>query len=303
MKRALKWAGIGLGGLLGVLLLATAAVYGITEYRLQKTYDVTPAAVAFLNDQATIEKGKHIATTRGCVDCHTANLAGKVFVDAPPFGRLFAANLTGGRGGAGARYRSDTDWVRAIRHGIRPDGKPLLFMPSHEFNVLDDKDLGALIAYLKSVPPVDNVAPKENMVGPIGRVLFLKGDLPLVPAELIDHTAPRNVAPPAGPTAAYGAYLATGCTGCHGAGFSGGPIPGAPPEFPPAANLTPDPATGLGKWTEQDFFTALRTGRRPDGRQLREEMPWKLTAQMTDDEIRAMWLHLRSLAPQPVGNR
>lgn len=301
MKPFLRWTGIAAGVVVGALVLVAAGVYGASEYRIRKTYDVQPAAVAFRSDSETVARGKHIATTRGCVDCHTPSFAGKVFIDAPPVARLFASNLTRGEGGVGGSY-TDRDWARAIRHGIGPDGKPLLFMPSHEFNVLTDEDLGALVAYLKSVPPVDN-PPEKSTVGPIGRLLFLKGDLHLLPAEIIDHDAPRAAAPAAGPTAEYGAYLSTGCAGCHGAGFSGGKIPGTPPNFPAAANLTPDTETGIGAWSEADFFRALREGRRPDGRELAPEMPWQLTREMTDDEIRAIWLYLRSVPAKPVGNR
>src|SRR5690606_25887190 len=144
--------------------------------------------------------------------------------------------------------------------GIGPDGKPLLFMPSQEFYPLSDEDLGALIAYLESLPAVDHT-PGKSSVGPLGRVLFLAGQLPLLPAEMIDHDAERRATPAPGPTAEYGAYLATGCTGCHGAGFSGGKIPGTPPEFPAASNITPHEATGIGTWAEADFFRALREGR------------------------------------------
>jgi mono/diheme cytochrome c family protein len=95
-----------------------------------------------------------------------------------------------------------------------------------------------------------------------------------------------------------------GCIGCHGPTLSGGPIPAHPPEFPAAGNLTPDKATGLGPWTEADFFTMLRTGRRPDGRQIDARyMPWKYTAQLTDDEIRAMWRYLQTVPAKPKGNR
>jgi cytochrome c553 len=103
---------------------------------------------------------------------------------------------------------------------------------------------------------------------------------------------------------AYGKYLAVTCTGCHGEGLSGGAIPGTPPDWPPAANLTPDEATGLGGWTEADFFRALREGKRPDGTDLQGDfMPWKLTAKMTDDEIRALWMYLQTLPAKAEGGR
>lgn len=301
MNRLVRWTRAGAGVLLGLLILVLGVVYGLSEYRIRKSYHVQPGVVALRGDSATLARGQHIAITRGCVDCHSGNFAGRVFIDAPPVVRLFASNLTSGAGGVGSTYR-DEDWVRAIRHGVGPDGKPLLFMPSQEFNVLSDQDLGALIAYLKSLPPVNN-APVPNRVGPVGRLLFLKGDVPLLPAELIDHTAPRPAPPIAGATAEYGAYLSTGCTGCHGLNFAGGKVPGTPPSFPIAANLTPHRDSGIGSWTERDFFTALRHGRRPDGRQLAPEMPWKLTAQMTDAEIRAIWLHLRTLPAREHGER
>src|SRR5690606_20928440 len=210
---------------------------------------------------------------------------GKVFIDSPVIAKLTASNLTAGAGGVADKY-TNADWVRAIRNGVKPDGRPVLFMPSHEYYVLSDEDVGALISYIESVPPADNVLP-GNSVGPLGRILYVTGQLPLLPVELIDHDAERPAVPEEGPTAEYGAYLATGCSGCHGMTFSGGKIPGTPPDFIPPPNLTPDVETGLGAWTEEDFYLALKEGIRPDGRSLDVQyMPWNLTAQMTDDELK-----------------
>lgn len=73
---------------------------------------------------------------------------------------------------------------------------------------------------------------------------------------------------------------------------------GSPPGTPPAANLTP---AGIGNWTEADFFHAIRTGKRPDGSVLNSFMPWATFRNMTDDELRALWLYVRSLPPaQPA---
>ena len=301
MKTALRWtARIG-GALLALVIIALVAVYGVSEYRMRKSYDVRPAPLTFRVTPDAVAKGRHIAVTRGCTGCHGENLAGSPVIDAPAIGRLSGTNLTRGKGGIGGE-RTDEDWVRAIRHGVAPDGRALLFMPSHEFNPLGDEDVGALVAYIKSVPPVDNEVPR-NRVGPVGRALFLAGQIHLIPAEMIKHDAPRSTPPAPGATKEYGAYLATGCVGCHGDGLAGGKIPGGPPEWPAAANLTPDPETGLGKWTEQDFFRAMREGKRPDGREIREPMPWKSFAQLSDEELRAMWLHLRSIPAKPAGSR
>ena len=96
----------------------------------------------------------------------------------------------------------------------------------------------------------------------------------------------------------YGEYLANTCKGCHGAGFSGGPIPGIPAQPPYPANLTADVATGLGSWQEADFVTALRTGIRPDGTLITSAMPWQTFQGLTDDELDALWLYLQSVRPR-----
>jgi len=102
-------------------------------------------------------------------------------------------------------------------------------------------------------------------------------------------------------TPEFGKYLAdtAGCSGCHGPGLSGGVIAEAPPGTTPAANLTP---AGLGTWSEADFFKAMRTGTRPDGRVLDTFMPWPYYAQMTDDELRALWRFLQVVPPRATGN-
>ena len=299
MKKVLKWLGFILGGIIGLLILVAVAVYALSSTRINKTYDVPVAAVDIPDDEATIERGQHVAATRGCGDCHGENLAGAVMIDEPPVGLFYAANLTAGAGGVGANY-TDEDWIRALRHGIGPDNKPLLFMPSHEFYYLSDKDLGALIAYLKTLPAVDK-PPTASSVGPLARVLFLAGQFPLLPAELIDHTGSRPSSPPPGVTATYGEYLAVGCTGCHGETFAGGPIPGAPPDWPPAANLTP--SGNLSNWTEADFISTIRSGVTPEGVELDAEyMPWSTFGRMTDDELKALWLYIQSLPPQATAS-
>lgn len=299
MSRVLKWGGYGIVGLITVLLLAGATVYGASELKVRKAYAVTGSTFTLPTDRASVERGRHVAVIRGCLDCHGEDGGGRVMIDAlPVFARLAAPALTpSGRPGS---YTAE-DWDLAVRHGIGPDGRPLLFMPSHEFAGMSDQDLGALAAYFRSLPPVAAELP-PNALGPLARALYLKGDLPLVPAELVDHEAPHLAAIEPAPTAEYGAYLAAGCVGCHGEGFGGGKIPGMPPEAPPAANLTMH-ETGLAAWTREDFFRALREGRRPDGSEIDPFMPWQATAQMTDLEIEAVWKYLKTVPPAPLGTR
>jgi cytochrome c553 len=87
-----------------------------------------------------------------------------------------------------------------------------------------------------------------------------------------------------------GEYLATimDCGGCH-------EIPSLGIFYPP--NLTPDADTGLGSWTEADIIKALRTGVRPDGRELAPVMPWRSYAKLTDSDIQSLASYLKNLKP------
>ena len=300
MKKILRAIAWSVGALLALVIVAGCALYFYTQRGMDRKYAIAGHAVHVPADSLALLRGEHVATALSkCVDCHGADLGGRQFIDVPPVARLYAANLTRGAGGVGG-VLSNLDWERAIRHGVKPDGSALLFMPSLEFQHLSDDDVGALIAYLKSRPPVDR-EPAKNSVGPIGRLLYAKGDLVLLPVERVAHEAHPS-SPPAAVTAEYGRYLAEigGCKGCHGEGLSGGRIPGTPPDWKPAANITP---TGIGHYTEEDFFRALREGKRPGGVAIDSLMPYRFTKLMTDDEIRAVWLFLKTVPPKPYGGR
>lgn len=287
-------------GLLVVGVVFVGGVYLISAWHMRRTYDVHPQAVAVPTDPDAVTRGARLAIVRGCVDCHGEDLGGKVFINDPLIGRFVGRNLTRGEGGVGAKLTTE-NYQLAIRHGIGPNRRSLLFMPSTDFWGMNDADLGDLIAYLKSLPPVNRRLPASSS-GPLGRFLYLKGDFPLLPAESVNQTAARPAPVPPGETVAYGAYLAESCTGCHGKHLSGGPIPGTPPSWPPAANLTPD-ASGLKTWTAGDFEHLLRRGQRPNGSQVSDVMPWRDLAHLTDREVAALWLYLRTVPARPEGHR
>jgi mono/diheme cytochrome c family protein len=298
MRRVLKWLGIALGSLLILIVIGLGVVYAITSRAMSKTYAITPAPLSIPVDSASVTRGRHLATAvNQCLNCHGDNLAGKVFVDNPVMGQIYSTNLTRGKGGTGARY-SDLDYIRAIRHGIGRDGKPLLAMPADAFFYLSDPDLASIIAYVKSVPAVDAVLPPRK-VGPLARALYLATDFPLIPGENLPHDQPPPAEVPRAVNTEYGGYLATiaGCKSCHLPDLNGGvPIEGNVL----SANLTP---TGIGKWTEADFVKAMRSGIKPDGRVLSAVMPWPYIRHMTDDELRALWVYLRSLPPKDARGR
>jgi len=296
MRSVLKWAGVATGTIVALVVLALAAVYLVSSITLHRRYAVQVQPVAVPRDSAALARGEHIARL-GCQDCHGPDLTGTTMIDQQPFAVLSAPNLT--PAGVGAQL-TDLDFVRAIRYGVAPDGRSLVVMPSSVYYFLRDADLAAVIAYVRSVAAATRPL-KATSFGPISRLLLATGKLPVLQAELIDTTAPRS-APPQGATVEYGAYLARtgGCLECHGPGLSGGPIPGSPPNTPPAANLTRE---GVGRWTQDDFARAIRDGKRPDGSTLNPFMPYRTLRNLTDDEVAALWLYLQSVPPEPYGGR
>jgi mono/diheme cytochrome c family protein len=115
-------------------------------------------------------------------------------------------------------------------------------------------------------------------------------------SEKIDHSLPPAQPVPEGVTAAHGAYVANGCIGCHGARLAGGKIPGAPPDWPPAAKLTPGAGSALDRYpTAEQFMAMLKTGKRPDGSSVSPVMPFVSLKELSDVDARALYLHLRSL--------
>ncbi|GLC25497.1 c-type cytochrome [Roseisolibacter agri] len=296
LRTVLRWTGRIALALVALLVVAAGSVYALSETRLRRHRDIAAHPFTVRADSATIAMGERLALTRGCKDCHGENLAGNVLIDDPAIGRFAGPNLTmGGRG----KHLTDADWERAVRHGLRRDGSQLLVMPSNEFTGFSDEDLAAIVAYARSLPASPKVAP-ASYVGPVARVLFVTGQIDALPAQKIDHAAPHPARVVPDPTAAYGKYLAAGCQGCHNPSFTGGKIPGTPPEWKPAANITPE---GIGHWSESDFVTALRTARRPDGSAIDPQMPVKMTKHMTDTELKALYAYLRTVPRRPYGVR
>ncbi len=291
MRRLGRW----FLGLLMVIAGAVVALYGYTTFRFNHRYDIASRNLTPPTDSASLERGKRLATTLGkCGDCHGDDFGGKVFIDGMPFAYLATPNLTGGTGSLVANW-SPAQWDQAIRNGVGPDQHSLVIMPSSSYQYLTDEDAAALIAYLKTLPKVDRTLPARQF-GPIARGLYVAGKLPIFEAANVAHDS-VGIRPPMG----EGEYLArtTGCYGCHGPKLTGGLLPGEPPDMIPAANIS---TSGMINWTLADFTTLLRTGKRPDGSQINDRMPWKYTAAMTDGEIEALWTYLRSTGTATSSN-
>ncbi len=301
MKRFLKWGSIALAVLVGLAAVTAVALFVFGGARLNRSWDVPVAAVVVPTDEESIARGRHLVESIAlCSACHSSDLGGELLFEEPGIASVYASNLTAGRGGVGGMY-SDADFVRAIRHGINADGRGLMIMHSDAYNGMGLEDLGAVIAYVRSVPPVDRELPSRK-TEPLGRVMVALGlfdteNMPLIPAEIIDHERPIPAVPPRGVTAEYGSYLASLalCAMCHGRELTGGPPvePGAP--LPPniAAYAAP------GGWSEEQFIRTIRTGATPYGKALDPaHMPWNVYSGMTDDELAAIWRYIGSVASQ-----
>jgi mono/diheme cytochrome c family protein len=288
LGKLFQWIGTLLIAILGLGILAILALYVTTNQRVHKKYEVSFEPLEIPSDPQTIERGRYIVQYRGgCTECHGLNFAGQVFDEGLLVGRLVTANLTPGKGGVGATFR-DEDWVRAIRYGVGPEGTSLIGMPSEYYNALSDNDLAAVIAYLRSLPPVDTEHPKIRL-GPMFR-WFVMTEPHALPASLIDFDKPRPPEPVPGVSVEYGQYLSNTCLFCHGENLAGGDQPGA------GLNLTP--GGDLATWSEEDFLKTLRTGVTPAGRKLDPVlMPWKSLGQMHEDDLKAIWLYLKNLPP------
>jgi len=249
--------------------------------------------------ERAMERGRHLIEARyGCMDCHGGDFSGGVMMDAAPIARLFGPNLTEGRGSRTVGFGA-AEWDGIVRHGVRADGHPAA-MPSEDYVGMSDQELADIVTYIRAQPAVDNEMPPV-VLGPVGKLLMATGRLRLSADIIGSHEVEHASMPPRTEVSLeFGRHLAGVCTGCHGQDFAGGPIVGGDPSWPPARNLTPHDQ-GLGPWSYEQFSTAMREGRRPDGTELREPMASVVPAarRMTPVELEALWTYLRSLAPLP----
>jgi mono/diheme cytochrome c family protein len=301
LRKALKYLVMGVA----VLALAAGALFAgavwMGERKLQRTVDVRVVPVPFTRDAAALKQGKYLFESRGCGECHGMDGRGRVLIDNPNGLYVRTPSIAPGPGSPVAAY-GESDWVRAIRHGVDPKGRPLFIMPSEDYNRMHDGDFAALVAYIRSLPAGPG-EPATLRVPAFLKALYAAGAMHDA-AEKIDHRLPPAAAVPVAASVEHGGYVANMCMGCHGAGYAGGKIPGAPPEWPPASNLTPGEGSAMARYdTWEKLAAMMRTGKRPDGSEVNKAMPFASLANFNDTDVQAMHAYFRTLPARKTGER
>jgi mono/diheme cytochrome c family protein len=317
MKRLLKVMGYLVGAL--VVIIAGLAVY--VQLSWDKRDNRPAPRMVAPHDSATIARGEYIyKNTWQCWSCHGDGEStlqgrpsgGKLFDLSdigPGFGKYYSKNITPDSA-TGIGAWEDGEIVQAFREGVRKDRRVLFpLMPVDWLHRISDGDALAIVAYLRTIPPVRKAVPPAAPSF-IAKALFAFNVLAAMPAI----TSPV-VAPPKGVTAEYGKYAATalaGCADCHtprdlkngqffmDSLFAGGTIPLGAPEGAPivsyAANLSVILGAGPGQWTEQEFIAAATSGMRPDGTVLSPHMPYATYKFLDTEDLRAMYTYFSTLA-------
>lgn len=231
MIKVLKWIGISLGSLFALVILVAVILSFVGCAKVNKTRQIQPLDLTIPTDEISLARGKHLVNVV-CKSYHGDDLSGDVLLADPVIGTIYTANITG----LGER-RTEDEMIRAIRHAVGPEGRQTVAMPFDSFIKLSAEDLGAIIAYLKTIPQVEKEIPAPNLSF-MGRILLAAGMFgDLSTTESIDHSQPFTDIPEVGVNREYGEYLANFCTGCHGSDLSGKQPSIARSPFAP--NLTP----------------------------------------------------------------
>jgi len=320
MTRAVKGI-LGFAGI-AVILVICALAYVLAMW--DKSVNRPAPVMVARHDSAAVARGEYLfKVTWQCWGCHQSGVpesdappsGGRAFdlrTTGPGFGVFYSKNITPDTA-TGLGAWTDGEIVQAIREGVNKD-RQLLFpiMPADWLKDLSDDDVLAIVAYLRSIPPVRNPVPEHQ------RSLMAKA---LIAFNIIKPTPAITrpiVAPPAGPTIEYGRYLATaaaGCADCHtprnlqngqfyldslfaGGSFAFGEEEGSP-SISYARNITPHDADGIGRWTEEQFTDAVTAGARPDSTALDPHMPYPHYKFFAENDLRALHVYLKSLEPIP----
>ena len=300
MRKILKWIGIVLAAVLGVLIVVVGGVVIYANVKFKPAYpdrDVYPISAD--TSPEGVARGKYLMEdamlcTEACHSEFGKTLAGgSDQINQGPVSVVWAVpNITPDNDTGIGRW-SDGEIARAIREGIDNEGIGLAVMPSYNYRALSDADMAALIGYLRSVEPVSNEVPPfdGNIVAKVMLALGMFGLNPVGEPITAEQLTPQQG------TVENGKYMLSvgDCSACHKENLAGGALPLSSPEDAPAANLTP--GGSLAFWTADDFIAAVRDGVHPGGGALDGRMPRYGT---TDADLRDIFEYLMTLPALPM---
>jgi len=296
--------------LIVIVVIAAVALFGPHTFIGPRKRKLT--ARTFQSTPARLERGKYIASSMGCLYCHSPHDWSKreepilpgmdgagqklVYTDLP--GRVIAPNLTPDKETGAGNWTDDT-FARAIREGIGHDGRALFpIMPYPHYRTMPDEDLASVVVYLRSLPAVRNPLPETEIIFPVK--YFMRN----APEPITSPVPEPDLSDPV----KRGAFLVNlvGCADCHtpvdnhhnpipGLDFSGGQLIALPSGKVASSNLTPDPS-GIPYYDEAMFIKAMRTGS-VGARELNDAMPWMVLGKMTDQDLTAIFAYLKTLKP------
>jgi hypothetical protein len=306
-------------GLLIVGFVVLANVVAAMGYFFLRTPDMAPPSpIRVEMTEARITRGKYLfENVCDCDGCHSErdfsrfggpvvpSGRGKGFTFPPEFGlpgTVTASNITPDIE-TGIGYWTDGEKIRAIREGVDRDGRALFsLMPYPYYRHMSDEDVQSLVAFMNTLQPVKSRWPKTSLNFPVN--FLVKGE-----------PQPVRSVPPAdrGNKLMYGEYLArmAGCVICHTPAekgdlirskrFAGGQVFRLPFASVVSSNITPDPETGIGKWTEQQFLDKfyqyrpyVEKGPPRVGPENFTLMPWLGLSQLPSEDLSAVFSYLKS---------
>jgi mono/diheme cytochrome c family protein len=299
-----------------ILLVICVLLAGAITFTIGWRPFIGPRARATSNRQfertpERLARGRYLVTGLvGCEVCHSPKdwkthgapnlpgmeLAGQVLPITGLPGTIVASNLTPDRE-TGAAGWSDDEIARAIREGIGHDGRTIFpMMPYQAYRAFSDEDTASIVVYLRSIAPVRNPLPPTQVIFPVKYLIRT------VPQPL---TGPVSGPGPQASPVERGKYMVSVGCGCHIPADQKGPLPGlayaggehleGPWGEVTSANITPDPS-GISYYDEATFIQVMRTGY-VKARKLSSIMPFGEFANLTDDDLKAIFAYLRTLPP------
>ena len=265
-----------------VLVLLPVTIFAVSEWRMRDVQQPVPFSAPLPEGNEALDRGRHVARTRGCFGCHGQNLEGVVFDKWPWVKRAVAPPL--------AEYANNhtvTELESVIRHGIDPDGRALWSMPSYNWVHMSDDDLLALIAYLRSEPTLDVELPAPSMGFGARLAVAFQGESHM--ADLATRVPSLNLPESDNLQLRDGEYLAkTMCIECHGFDLRGDSFP---------ENPTPDLVI-LAAYSDEEFRTLMKEGRAKSGRDdlpLMSMISRDRYAYLSETELESLLAYLRTL--------